>query len=157
MIDKNGFRKNVGIVLVNETGDVLLARRTGMDAWQFPQGGIDPGESAEEAMYRELREEIGLRDYEVELVARTRGWLKYRLPKKFVRQGQVPLCIGQKQIWFLLRLLVNEKQIVLDACANPEFDQWEWVPYWAPIKKVVAFKEEVYRKALEELSLFVTR
>jgi putative (di)nucleoside polyphosphate hydrolase len=157
VIDKNGFRKNVGIVLVNETGDVLLARRTGMDAWQFPQGGIDPGESAEEAMYRELREEIGLRDYEVELVARTRGWLKYRLPKKFVRQGQVPLCIGQKQIWFLLRLLVNEKQIVLDACANPEFDQWEWVPYWAPIKKVVAFKEEVYRKALEELSLFVTR
>lgn len=157
MIDKNGFRKNVGIVLANETGDVLLARRTGMDAWQFPQGGIDLGESAEEAMYRELREEIGLRDYEVELVARTRGWLKYRLPKKFVRQGQVPVCIGQKQIWFLLRLLVNEKQIILDACAKPEFDKWEWVPYWAPIKKVVAFKEEVYRKALEELSLFVTR
>ena len=157
MIDKNGFRKNVGIVLANETGNVLLARRTGMDAWQFPQGGIEPGELAEEAMYRELREEIGLRDYEVKLVARTRGWLKYRLPKKFVRQGQVPLCIGQKQIWFLLRLLVNEKQIVLDAFANPEFDQWEWVPYWAPIKKVVAFKQEVYRKALEELSLFVTR
>lgn len=157
MIDKNGFRKNVGIVLVNETGDVLLARRTGMDAWQFPQGGIDRGESAEEAMYRELREEIGLRDYEVELVARTKGWLKYKLPKKFIRQDQVPLCIGQKQIWFLLRLLVNEKQIVLDAFANPEFDQWEWVPYWAPIKKVVAFKQEVYRKALEELSLFVTR
>ena len=157
MIDKNGFRKNVGIVLANETGDVLLARRTGMDAWQFPQGGIDRGESAEEAMYRELREEIGLRDYEVELVARTKGWLKYKLPKKFIRQDQVPLCIGQKQIWFLLRLLVNEKQIVLDAFANPEFDQWEWVPYWAPIKKVVAFKQEVYRKALEELSLFVTR
>ena len=157
MIDKNGFRKNVGIVLLNETGDVLLARRTGMDAWQFPQGGIDRGESAEEAMYRELREEVGLRDYEVELVARTKGWLKYKLPKKFVRQDQMPLCIGQKQIWFLLRLLVDEKQIVLDAFANPEFDQWEWVPYWVPIKKVVAFKEEVYRKALEELSLFVTR
>ncbi len=157
MIDKNGFRKNVGIVLANETGDVLLARRAGVDAWQFPQGGIERGESAEEAMYRELREEIGLHDYEVELVARTRGWLKYRLPKKFVRQGQVPLCIGQKQIWFLLRLLVSESQITLDGCAKPEFDQWEWVSYWAPIKKVVAFKEEVYRKALEELSLFDRR
>lgn len=157
MIDKNGFRKNVGIVLANETGDVLLARRAGMDAWQFPQGGIEEGESAVEAMYRELREEIGLYDYEVELVARTRGWLKYRLPKKFVRLGHVPLCIGQKQIWFLLRLLASEKQIALDACANPEFDRWEWVSYWTPIKKVVAFKEEVYRKALEELSFFVRR
>ncbi|HIE82962.1 MAG TPA: RNA pyrophosphohydrolase, partial [Dehalococcoidia bacterium] len=100
MIDEDGFRPNVGIILMNNAGDVLLARRTGMDAWQFPQGGIEFGELPDEAMYRELQEEIGLCDNEVRLIASTRDWLKYRLPKKFVRQSQRPLCIGQKQIWF---------------------------------------------------------
>ncbi len=141
---------------MNNAGDVLLARRTGMDAWQFPQGGIEFGELPDEAMYRELQEEIGLCDNEVRLIASTRDWLKYRLPKKFVRQSQRPLCIGQKQIWFLLQLISSENQIVLDASAEPEFDRWEWVSYWAPVGKVIAFKRQVYRQALEELSPFIS-
>ncbi len=156
MIDEDGFRPNVGIILMNNAGDVLLARRTGMDAWQFPQGGIEFGELPDEAMYRELQEEIGLCDNEVRLIASTRDWLKYRLPKKFVRQSQRPLCIGQKQIWFLLQLISSENQIVLDASAEPEFDRWEWVSYWAPVGKVIAFKRQVYRQALEELSPFIS-
>jgi putative (di)nucleoside polyphosphate hydrolase len=154
VIDEDGFRPNVGIILMNNPGDVLLARRAGMDAWQFPQGGIEFGELPEEAMYRELREEIGLYDYEVNVIAYTKDWLKYRLPKKFVRQNQIPLCIGQKQIWFLLRLLGSDSRVALNVSAEPEFDKWDWVPYWTPADKVVAFKREVYRKALKELLPF---
>jgi len=155
VIDQDGYRHNVGIVLANNQGDVLLARRAGMEAWQFPQGGVEPGESPEVAMYRELHEEIGLCDNEVRLIASTRDWLKYKLPKRFIRQSQRPLCIGQKQIWFLLQLVSSDSQIVLDVSEEPEFDHWEWVSYWAPVEKVIAFKRQVYRQALEELSPFL--
>lgn len=100
MIDSDGFRPNVGIILTNDHGQVLWARRVNQDAWQFPQGGINPNESAEEALYRELHEEIGLQEQDVEILACTRGWLRYRLPQRLVRTHSQPLCIGQKQKWF---------------------------------------------------------
>ena len=115
MIDKDGFRANVGIMVVNDHGQLLWARRVGgKDAWQFPQGGINRGESPRDALYRELEEEIGLTADAVEVLASTRGWLRYRLPKRYVRKGQKPLCIGQKQKWFLLRLTSDEAAIKLD-------------------------------------------
>lgn len=151
MIDKDGFRANVGIILSNAQGQVFWARRIGQDAWQFPQGGIDKSESPEEAMFRELREETGLSPDDVDVLGCTRQWLRYRLPKRYVRQNQTPLCIGQKQIWFMLRMLGNENAVDLANNSKPEFDHWQWVDYWEPSKKVIFFKRKVYKRALEEL------
>ncbi|MEM8561098.1 MAG: RNA pyrophosphohydrolase [Pseudomonadota bacterium] len=154
MIDSDGFRANVGIVLANDRGQVLWARRVGgRDAWQFPQGGINSGETPEQALYRELEEEVGLTSGSVEVLGCTKGWLRYRLPKAFVRKGQSPLCIGQKQKWFLLRMLGEDNDVQLDRNENPEFDHWRWVSYWYPLNQVIAFKREVYRRAMKELAL----
>ena len=154
MIDSDGFRANVGIVLANDRGQVLWARRVGgRDAWQFPQGGIDADESPEQALYRELHEEVGLSPEAVEILGTTRGWLRYRLPKRFIRKGQNPVCIGQKQKWYLLRMLADDDDVKLDLNDKPEFDHWQWVSYWYPLNQVIAFKREVYRKAMKELAL----
>ncbi|MHA7815911.1 MAG: RNA pyrophosphohydrolase [Pseudohaliea sp.] len=153
MIDAQGFRPNVGIVIANDHGQLLWARRVGgRDAWQFPQGGINRGEKPEQALYRELEEEVGLGPEAVEIMACTRGWLRYRLPKRFIRKHQDPVCIGQKQKWYLLRLVADESAIRLDHNARPEFDHWQWVSYWYPLGQVVYFKRDVYRRALHELA-----
>ena len=153
MIDSDGFRPNVGIMLANDQGQLLWARRIGgRDAWQFPQGGINSGESPEDALYRELHEEIGLTEASVEVVGATKGWLRYRLPKRLVRQGQQPVCIGQKQKWFLLHMLEDDGAVRLDANDTPEFDHWQWVSYWYPLEQVISFKREVYRRAMKELA-----
>ena len=152
MIDSDGFRSNVGIILANNQGRVLWARRVGQDAWQFPQGGIARGESPEEALYRELEEEVGLQPAAVEIAACTQGWLRYRLPKRYIRRGTNPVCIGQKQKWFLLRMLADDEAVKVDGHAKPEFDHWRWVSYWYPLTQVISFKREVYRSALKELA-----
>ncbi len=151
MVDADGFRPNVGIILADQDGRLLWTRRLGgQDAWQFPQGGIDSHECADEALYRELNEEVGLGSAHVKVLGVTKGWLRYRLPKKLIRRKE-PQCIGQKQKWYLLELIANESEIDLNATPKPEFDTWDWVTYWYPLSKVVAFKREVYRKALKEL------
>ncbi|MFT6051659.1 MAG: putative (di)nucleoside polyphosphate hydrolase [Halioglobus sp.] len=141
-------------MLTNGQGQLLWARRIGgRDAWQFPQGGINREESPLEALYRELEEEVGLTADKVEVLAHTQGWLRYRLPKRFVRKdkGKGPICIGQKQKWFLLRMLGDDQEVCLDLNSKPEFDRWQWVSYWYPLNEVVPFKREVYRKAMKEL------
>ncbi len=153
MIDADGFRPNVGIVITNSQGQLLWARRVGgHDAWQFPQGGINDGESPEQALYRELKEEVGLEPSDVEILAVTRGWLRYRLPKRLQRKHSKPLCVGQKQKWYLLRLVSEDDKVNVSTQHKAEFDHWRWVSYWYPLGKVVAFKREVYRRALKELS-----
>lgn len=151
MIDTEGYRANVGMILCNSQGKLLWARRIGQDAWQFPQGGIKRNETRMEALFRELQEEIGLTSSQVELVGSTRDWLRYDLPKRYLRHGSVPLCIGQKQMWYLLRLTGTDEEVRLDVGPRPEFDEWRWVDYWHPMQEVVSFKREVYRSALEEL------
>lgn len=153
MIDADGFRPNVGIIISNRCGQLLWARRVGgVNAWQFPQGGINHREKPQDAMYRELYEEIGLKPADVSVTASTRGWLRYKLPKRLIRKNQSPVCVGQKQKWFLLTLTSDDSAIHLDAIAPAEFDDWAWVSYWYPLNQVVAFKRDVYRKALKELA-----
>ncbi len=153
VVDADGYRPNVGIVVANDHAQVLWARRVGgRDAWQFPQGGIRDSETEEDALYRELHEEVGLRRDAVQLVAHTRGWLRYRLPEHLRRWGSNRPFVGQKQKWFLLRLLVDDGDVRVAASAKPEFDDWRWVSYWYPVGQVVAFKKNVYRRALEELA-----
>lgn len=153
MVDSDGFRPNVGMVLTNAQGHVLWARRVGgHDAWQFPQGGIQAEESVEDALFRELYEEVGLSEPQVEILARTKGWLRYRLPKRLRRHNSTPGFVGQKQTWFLLRLLDEDASVRMDCGDKPEFDYWRWVTYWYPLTQVVAFKRDVYRRALAELA-----
>lgn len=150
-IDTEGFRANVGIILANDDGRLLLAGRVGNRGWQFPQGGLQAEESVEEAMYRELHEEVGLREADVEILGVTEEWLRYRLPDKFVRRGSKPLCIGQKQRWFMLRMLGKDERVRLDLGDTPEFDRWRWVDFWRPVNEVIYFKRRVYSMALHEL------
>ena len=131
---------------------MLWAQRARHDSWQFPQGGIKVDETPEEAVYRELMEEVGLEQQHVEILGVTRGWLRYRLPKRYLRYGNEPLCIGQKQRWFLLRFIGNEEDVKLDQYEKPEFDDWRWVDYWKPTQEIVFFKRRVYEKALHELA-----
>jgi putative (di)nucleoside polyphosphate hydrolase len=150
-IDSDGFRANVGIILSNDFDKLLLAERIGGKGWQFPQGGVHVGESLQDAMYRELHEEVGLDVEDVEILGSTRNWLKYRLPEKYLRRGNNLLCIGQKQHWFILKLVGLEEKVRLDRSKNPEFDRWQWVNFWRPVNEVIYFKRRVYIKALYEL------
>jgi putative (di)nucleoside polyphosphate hydrolase len=155
MIDRDGYRPNVGIVLCNVRNQVFWGKRVRQDAWQFPQGGIKPGESPEEAMYRELMEEVGLAREHVRILGRTRNWLRYNVPENWVRREWRSHYRGQKQIWFLLRLVGRDCDVSLRASEHPEFDAWRWSDYWEPAEAVVEFKREVYRSALGELERFL--
>ena len=145
----------MGIILLNREGRVFWARRLGMNAWQFPQGGIDEGEDPQAAMYRELKEETGLSPEHVEVLMSTDDWLRYYLPGQFIRRQSKPVCIGQKQIWYLLSLLAHSEEINLAATGTPEFDLWKWVDYWHPLDAVVSFKRNVYKQALTHFACSV--
>lgn len=154
MIDPDGYRPNVGIILMRSDGSVFWARRVSRDGWQFPQGGMNTDETPIEAMYRELHEETGLEAHHVDVLGATPGWLRYRLPRRSIRTNSKPVCIGQKQVWFLLKLNADESQVCLDLTETPEFDSWRWVDFWYPGDNVVHFKREVYVQALHLLSPF---
>jgi putative (di)nucleoside polyphosphate hydrolase len=155
VIDQEGFRHGVGIILVNANRQIFLAKRIGKDAWQFPQGGLHQDETPEQAMFRELKEEIGLNEHDVKILAVTRRWLRYRLPARLIRHYSHPLCVGQKQKWFLLRLVNNDAQFNLTQTDSPEFDSWAWVSYWYPLTQVVSFKRRVYNLAMKEFARVV--
>ncbi len=155
VIDASGYRENVGIIVCNETRNVVWCKRSGQDAWQFPQGGVQQNETIEQALYRELKEETGLGDEHVEILTCTKDWLRYKLPTHLIRKNSMPKCIGQKQRWFLLRLQTDESNIDLNISKNPEFDNWRWVDYWHPLEEVVFFKRNVYERALKEFEPFL--
>jgi putative (di)nucleoside polyphosphate hydrolase len=152
VIDRDGFRANVGIVLMDGDAQLFLGRRAGGKGWQFPQGGMRRGETPEQSLYRELHEEIGLTPPDVAIVGQTERWLRYRLPHRYIRRDQRPLCIGQKQRWFLLRLSRTDVDFRFDTTGTPEFDRWRWVDYWQPVREVIYFKRPVYVRALQELA-----
>jgi len=157
MVDRDGYRPNVGIVLCNWKNDVFWGKRVREHAWQFPQGGIKQGEAPEAAMFRELKEEVGLEPRHVHLLGRTRDWLRYEVPVRWLRREWRGNYRGQKQIWYLLRLIGRDTDVHLRASSKPEFDAWRWSEYWVPVESVIEFKRAVYRKALEELAPLLQR
>ena len=156
MLDREGFRPNVGIILLNAHNEVWWGKRVREHSWQFPQGGIKYGETPEQAMYRELEEEIGLRAEHVKIVGRTRDWLRYEVPDHFIKREIRGHYRGQKQIWFLLRMTARDSEVNLRLTDHPEFDAWRWHDYWVPLDVVIEFKRDVYQRALQELSRFLT-
>jgi putative (di)nucleoside polyphosphate hydrolase len=157
MIDPNGYRLNVGIVISNQEGKLFWGKRVKVGGWQFPQGGVQPYETLEETMYRELAEETGLTKEHVKILATTRNWFRYKLPTHLRHHSQKPLCIGQKQKWFLLLLTSDESKINLKAGGKPEFTDWCWVDYWEPLKQVIYFKKEVYSQVLKVFEKTITK
>ena len=155
MLDREGYRPNVGIILCNAKNEVFWGKRIREHSWQFPQGGIKRGETPEEAMYRELYEEVGLRPEHVRILGRTKGWLRYEVPTHWIKREWRGSYKGQKQIWFLLRLSGRDSDICLRATNKPEFDAWRWNDYWIPLDAVIEFKRMVYEQALNELVRFV--
>lgn len=149
-VDSRGYRLSVGVVIINARHQVFWACRSDREhAWQFPQGGVHLDEPALTAMYRELFEEVGLNKSQVEILRESQQWVTYELPagKQNIENRVV---IGQRQKWFLLRLLVDDSAIDLNVSAQPEFNQWQWVEYWYPLTEVISFKQEVYKKVLTE-------
>ena len=152
MIDSDGYRANIGIVITNDKKQIQLAKRFKQSGWQLPQGGIDEDETELDALYRELQEEVGLDSSHVTLIAKTPKWLRYELPDEHVRRTQKPMCIGQKQVWYLLKLDSSDDEISLDLHDDVEFDDWKWVDYWKPVDEVINFKRDVYEDMLKALA-----
>ena len=157
MIDRDGYRPNVGIIICNWKNEVFWGKRVKEHSWQFPQGGIKAGETPERAMYRELHEEVGLGVQHVKILGRTRDWLRYEVPEQWVRREWRGNYKGQKQIWYLLRLVGRDSDVHLRASEKPEFDAWRWNEYWVPLESVIEFKRDVYQLALNELAKYLHR
>jgi putative (di)nucleoside polyphosphate hydrolase len=150
-VDPQGYRPNVGMVIINNDNQVFWAQRTATSNWQFPQGGIHPGEALDEAMYRELNEEVGLLPEDVTILGQTEEWVKYLFDsQKVTRDGET--YVGQKQIWFLLKLISSDDSIDIASNEHQEFDDWKWVDFWYPIDHIVEFKREVYKNTLKQFS-----
>ena len=157
IIDKNGYRANAGIVLMNQHKELFFAKRRYQSGWQFPQGGIRFGETPEIAMHRELLEEIGLTKNDTELLSESSHWYQYKIPKKNLRKLKKgkPHVIGQKQKWFLLKLIVPDETINLTYNSKfQEFDKWKWVDPTLPAMQVIGFKQQVYEQVLTEFQTF---
>jgi len=148
------YRRCVGAALFNRDGLVWVGKRIPKsgdnftDAWQMPQGGIDKGEAAAEAVIRELREETGIDA--VEIIAETSGWLTYELPEHLRGISWGGRYRGQKQKWFGLRYLGEDQDFVLDAFDKPEFSSWRWVRLEEVPELIVPFKHDVYKQLVSE-------
>jgi putative (di)nucleoside polyphosphate hydrolase len=151
-------RPNVGVVLFNANGQVWYGRRAGMTegpAWQFPQGGVDPGEDIEAAARRELEEETGVTS--IALLGRTEGWIVYDFPEALKAQhradGRKPWD-GQKQVWFAYRFLGEDSEIALDQHGDIEFDAWRWGDLSEACDLIVPFKRDAYAEVVTAFAHF---
>lgn len=143
------YRPCVGMMVVNTAGLVFVGRRidTAVNAWQMPQGGIDEGESPETAALRELDEEIGTRN--VEIIERTGDWLTYDLPEELIGKIWGGKYRGQRQLWFLMRFLGNDREIDIQT-SHPEFSAWKWLPLEELPDAIVPFKRALYQDLVAE-------
>lgn len=145
------YRPCVGIMLINQRSEVFVGRRTDVkqDAWQMPQGGIDPGESPEQAALRELKEEIGTD--KVEILAESKGWLYYDVPSDLAQKVWGTQWQGQCQKWFVTLFKGQDSDIDL-ATGYPEFNAWRWVSLQEVSTLAVSFKRQLCLNVLGEFA-----
>ena len=151
MNEESNYRLNVGLIIVNNYGKVLICKRKNSNQWQFPQGGIDEGESPIEAAKREIFEEVGIKPSKIKVLGKIKDWVKYEIPKELSKKSfKKKGIVGQKQKWFIFKIK-SEACITFVNDPDNEFDDFAWVSYWRPIALIVSFKKEVYRNVLAEL------
>lgn len=151
MNEESNYRLNVGLIIVNNYGKVLICKRKNSNQWQFPQGGIDKGESPIEAAKREIFEEVGIKPSKIKVLGKIKDWVKYEIPKELAKKSfKKKGIVGQKQKWFIFKIK-SEACITFVNDPDNEFDDFAWVSYWRPIALIVSFKKEVYRNVLAEL------
>lgn len=151
-LDVLPYRPCVGIMLANKHGDIFVGRRidSDIDAWQMPQGGIDPGEDPAATALRELEEETGVRPESVRFVASVGRWIAYDLPREMVPQIWGGRYKGQKQKWFLYRFNGSDDQININSADHPEFSDWRWLPVDDVLECAVWFKASTYKQVVDE-------
>ena len=152
---RKGYRPNVAMIVINNDNRVLICRRRNTQTWQFPQGGIDPNENIQEAMYRELHEEVGLSKEDVNIIGKSKKMITYDIPITLRSKVLGGKFKGQDQKWFLLKTIKDDIKINLNNEVIPEFEEFEWVSYWRALDRIIDFKKEAYRQALTELRFFV--
>ncbi|MDA9010838.1 RNA pyrophosphohydrolase [Gammaproteobacteria bacterium] len=151
MNEEANYRLNVGLIIVNNCGKVLICKRRGINQWQFPQGGINESEIPLKAAKREIFEEVGIRSSNIKNLGKIKDWIKYEIPKDLARKSfKKKGIIGQKQKWFMFKIK-SSAPITFENDPDAEFDDFAWVSYWHPISKIVSFKKRVYRDVLTEL------
>ncbi len=145
------YRLGVGVALLNEADMVFVGRRIDQtaEAWQMPQGGIDPGEDPRQTALRELEEEIGVPPARTAIIAESRDWLSYDLPPEIADKVWKGKYRGQKQKWYLCRLIGDESAINI-ATAHPEFDAWKWARFSELPDLIVPFKRPIYEAIVAE-------
>ena len=152
---REGYRPNVAMIVINNDNKVLICRRRNTQTWQFPQGGIDSNENIQEAMYRELHEEVGLSKEDVNIIGESKKTITYDIPITLRSKVLGEKFKGQDQKWFLLKTIKDDLKINLNNEMIPEFEEFEWVSYWRSLDRIIDFKKEAYRQALTELRFFV--
>lgn len=149
MNDKS-YRKNVGLIVLNQENQLLVCRRKDQQTWQFPQGGIDSGESPQAAAFRELFEEVGIHKREVKVVKKSDHWFDYDLPEKYQKRSDTMRKFkGQTQKWFMFKAN-TELNVSLCNDVQQEFVDYKWVSFWYPLSHIVLFKKDVYQNVLNE-------
>ncbi len=151
-LDPNDYRPGIGVMLLNKDNHVFVGQRrdNAIDAWQMPQGGIDPNEDIEKAMWRELHEEIGVTHNHAYILDRSHDWIYYDLPEELKGTLWGGEFLGQRQIWFALKFVGQEDDIDIHHHEHPEFSQWKWVAPETLTDLIVPFKQLLYQQILDQ-------
>lgn len=149
------YRSGVGIMLVNSSKKIFVGKRIDnhSDAWQMPQGGIDIGEEEDLAVFRELKEETGIEQFDVRILKKSQNHHYYNLPYNLQKKFWGGKYLGQKQRWYLAEFVGDDSKINVDT-RDPEFSEWKWIEKDGIIEAIVGFKKKLYRNIIQDFSEF---